>query len=154
KLQRTAPLRTAGVLLVFSAGFFPGFPPKWIFLFPRPRHTPRDFFHRTNQMVGGGVLNLHRKNHPKNIYLVNITEDPPSINGVLGSVQIDLGTLSSGTLATTMNTEANTTQVVLTSSGSGANATNIVTSVTNNVTSTWATQTVAAMSSTTITLCD
>jgi hypothetical protein len=156
KLQRTATLRTAGFLLVLATAFSPVSRANGILWSTGTGGVPGPQSNGTEQVWTDAFIALDGTNHRITITLENLGTDPPDIKGVLGSVQIDLAFLSSGTFSTKFDSTANlsgvytggkaiTTQVALNGNGN-------VTSVTNNVTSTWATQQVGTAN--TLTLCD
>jgi hypothetical protein len=155
-LQRTATLRIAGFLLVLATVFSPVSRASGILWSTGTGGVPGPVSNGTEQVWSDAFISLDGTNHRITITLENLGTDPPDIKGVLGSVQIDLAFLSSGTFSTQFDTnstlagvytqgKAITTQVALDGSGN-------VTSVTNNVTSTWATQQVGTAN--TLTLCE
>ena len=146
RLRGVATLRTAGFLIALAAVFSPASHANGILWSTGTGNTPGYVSNGITNVWSEAFISLDGTNHRITITLMNITQDPPGIVGVLGSVQLDLASMSSGTLTTSMHTEASTSQITLDGSGN-------VTNVANNQTSTWATQTLAT-STKTVVLCE
>src|SRR5262245_30829219 len=97
RFQRAATLRSAGFLLVLATAFSPVSRANGILWSTGTGNTPGYVSNGTTNVWSEAFISLDGTNHRITITLINITQDPPGIVGVLGSVQLDLGTLSSGT---------------------------------------------------------